>query len=337
MAAVPDPEAVHREAIVIDATCPLANREESIDEWIRGGATAIAPSLNAADGIDGAIRSIGRWLARIAAHPDKFIHVTRAADITAAKDQGRLGIIFHFQDTDPVVDNLELLAVYARLGVRMVQLTYNRKNRVGDGCEERTDAGLSRFGVRVIQEMNRLGLIVDLSHTGYRTTMDAMEASSAPPVFSHANCRAVCDSVRNLRDDQIRAVAARGGTIGIVGYPAFVAPVPRPTLEHLIAHIQHIADLVGTDAIAIGLDYYDLMAGVAPTPVAAAAYQRLLAEGIWTTEGYPPPPWYHPEGLESPSGLPRLTAALLARGFSVHDVHKILGGNFLRVFRQVCG
>ncbi len=333
----PDAELVHREAIVIDATCPLANREESIDEWIRGGTTAVAPSLNASDGIDGAMRSIARWLARIEAHPEKFIHVTRATDVTTAKNQGRLGIIFHFQDTDPVVDDLNLLAAYARLGVRMVQLTYNRKNRVGDGCEERTDAGLSRFGVRMIQEMNRLGLIVDLSHTGYRTTMDAMDVSSAPPVFSHANCRAVCDSVRNLRDDQIRAVAARGGTIGVVGFPAFVAPVPKPTLEHLIAHIEHIAQLVGTDAIALGLDYFDGMAGVAPTRVAAALYRRLLAEGVWTADGYPPPPWHYPEGLDSPSGLPRLTAALLARGFSVQDVQKIMGGNFLRVFRQVCG
>jgi membrane dipeptidase len=215
MAAAPDPEAVHREAIVIDATCPLANREESIDEWIRGGATAIAPSLNAADGIDGAIRSIGRWLARIAAHPDKFIHVTRAADITAAKDQGRLGIIFHFQDTDPVVDNLELLAVYARLGVRMVQLTYNRKNRVGDGCEERTDAGLSRFGVRLIQEMNRLGLIVDLSHTGYappwtRWKRRASPRCSATPTAGR--CAIPCATFATTRSARSPRAAARSAS-----------------------------------------------------------------------------------------------------------------------------
>ncbi|HLJ59646.1 MAG TPA: dipeptidase [bacterium] len=328
---------VHGEAIVIDGTCPLANREEFLDEWIRGGATAIAPSLEASTGVDGAMRSIARWLTRIAAHPDKLLHVTRAADVNAAKAQGRLGIIFHFQGTEPLADDLDLLTAYARLGVRVVQLTYNRKNRVGDGCEERTDAGLSRFGVRVIQEMNRLGLIVDLAHTGYRTTMEAMETSSAPPIFSHANCRAVCDSPRNLRDDQIRAVAARGGMIGMVGFPAFVASVPRPTLDHFIAHIEHIAALVGTEAIGLGLDYYEGMAGVIPASEAAAQYQRLLATGVWTSEAYPPPPWYYPEGLERPSGFPRLTDGLLRRGFSIEDVHKILGGNFLRVFRQVCG
>ena len=330
-------EQVHREAIVIDATCPLANRMEFLEDWVRGGATAITPSVEASNGVEGAMRSIAGWHKRIEAHRDRFSQVMCAADIEAAKSQGRLGIIFHFQNTDPVDDDLDLLPVYARLGVRMVQLTYNRKNRVGDGCEERTDAGLSRFGVRLIQEMNRLRLLVDLSHTGYRTTMEAMEISNAPPVFSHANCRAVCDSVRNLRDDQIRAVAARGGTIGIVGFPAFVAPVPRPTLDHLIAHIDHIAGLVGTDAIALGLDYFDGMAGVMPTEEAAALYERLLATGVWTPEGYPPPPWHYPEGLERPSGLPQLTAALLDRGYGAEDVHKILGGNFLRVFHQVCG
>ncbi len=336
MAPTPDAAQVHRDAIVIDGTCPLANRTEFLGEWIRGGVTALAPSLDTSSP-EGAVRSIGRWLRHISAHADTLLHVTRADDVVAAKSQGRLGIIFHFQGTDPVADDLDLLAVYARLGVRMVQLTYNRKNRVGDGCEERTDAGLSRFGVRLVQELNRVGLIVDLSHTGYRTTMEAMEMSTAPPVFSHANCAAVCDSPRNVRDDQIRAVAARGGMIGVVGFPAFVAPVPRPSLDDFVAHIVHIAELVGTDAIGLGLDYYEGMAGVASPEAAAAQYQRLLAAGVWTPAAYPPPPWHYPEGLERPSGLPALTAALLRRGFTAEDAHKILGGNFLRVFRQVCG
>jgi membrane dipeptidase len=335
--ALPDPVQLHREAIVIDATCPLANREEFLDEWVRGGATAVAPSLEASRGVDGAMRSIAQWLKRIEAHPERFLHVTSAAHVTAAKQRGLLGIIFHFQNTDPVADDLDLLAVYARLGVRIVQLTYNRKNRVGDGCEERTDAGLSRFGVRLIHKMNRLGLLVDLSHTGYRTTMEAMEVSSAPPIFSHANCAAVCKSVRNLRDDQIRAVAARGGTIGVVGFPAFVAPVPKPALADLIAHIDHIVSLVGTDVPTLGLDYFEGMAGVAPVDTAAALYRRLIATGEWTVEGYPAPPWHYPAGLERPSEFPHLTAALLDRGYAADDVRKILGGNFLRVFRQVCG
>lgn len=333
----PDAARIHTDAILIDATCPLANRVEFLDDWIAGGATAIAPSLDAAGGVDRAMRSIARWLGLIEQRAGRLVHVTRADDVARARREGKLGIIFHFQNTDPVEDDLGLLAVYQRLGIRMIQLTYNRKNRVGDGCEERTDAGLSRFGVRLIKEMNRLGMVVDLSHTGYRTTMDAMECCESPPVFSHSNSKAVCDSPRNITDEQIRAVAERGGVIGMNGYPAFVAPTPRPTLEQFVAHIDHITGLVGPDHVGLGIDYYEGMAGIMPPEQAAREYERLIASGIWTAAAYPPPPWHYPEGLERPSGFPRLTAALVTRGFSAQDIHSILGGNWLRVFGQVWG
>lgn len=333
----PDAAQMHKAAIVIDATCPLANRTEFLDDWVAGGATAIAPSLDASGGADRAIRGIARWLGVLAQHPTRLLHVTRADDVLRAKREGKLGIIFHFQNADPVEDDLSLLSVYQRLGIRMIQLTYNRKNRVGDGCEERTDAGLSRFGVRLIKEMNRLGIVVDLSHTGYRTTMDAIECSAATPVFSHSNCKAICESPRNITDDQIRAVAQRGGLIGMNGYPAFVAKVPRPTLDQFVAHIEHITHLVGPDHVGLGIDYYEGMAGIMPLEQAAREYDRLIASGIWTSAAYPPPPWHYPEGLERPSGLPTLTVALAARGYSVFDIQKIMGGNWLRVFGQVWG
>lgn len=261
--------------------------------------------------------------------------VTKPEDILQAKQEGKLGIIFHFQNTDPVEDNLDLLRVYHRLGVRMIQRTYNRKNRVGDGCEERTDCGLSRFGIQLIREMNRLGIVVDLSHTGYKTTMEAIEISTAPPIFSHSNCNAVCESPRNITDDQIQAIAARGGVIGINGFPRFVAKAPRPTLDHFIVHIEHIVQLVGPDHAGLALDYYEGMASVATAEQAQAAYERHIASGTWTPESYPAPPWYYPAGLELPSGFPNLTKALVARGYSDEDIEKILGGNFLRIFRQV--
>jgi membrane dipeptidase len=283
----------------------------------------------------GAMHSIARWIQYLEERSDQLLHVLTAEDVWRAKREGKLGIIFHFQNTDPVEDNLALLRVYHRLGVRLIQLTYNRKNRVGDGCEERTDCGLSRFGVQLIQEMNRLGIIVDLSHTGYRTTMEAIEIAGAPPIFSHSNCKAVCDSPRNLTDEQIRAVAARGGVIGINGFPSFVAKATRPTLEHFIAHIEHIAELVGPEHVGLALDYYEGMAGVATPERAQALYADHLASGIWTAESYPAPPWHYPEGLELPSGFPQLTEALVARGYKHDEIKKILGENFLRVFQQV--
>ena len=328
---------LYAKAIIIDATCPLASRGKYLDRWIAGGVTAIAPTVEAFGGIESAMRNLGRWLRLVREDAGRLVLVQRAGDILEAKQTGRLGIILHFQGTEPLGDDLDLVEGYHRLGVRMIQLTYNRRNRVGDGCEERTDTGLSHFGIRLIQELNRAGIVVDLSHTGYRTTMEAMEVSTAPVVFSHSNARAVCPSARNLTDDQIKAVATKGGVIGVNGFPAFVARTERPTLAQFIAHIDYIADLVGPRHVGLGLDYYEGMAGIASPEAARAMYTERVESGVWSPESYPPPPWHYPEGLEDPSGFPRLAEALLARGYHEEDVEGILGGNFLRVFRQVWG
>jgi membrane dipeptidase len=186
--------ALHRDAVVIDLVCPLAALEPTLKEWIRGGATAIGPTVAAEEGAGGALASLAAWYERLRRRRDRLLHVTRAADIQRARRQGRLGIIFHFQNTAPFERNPDLVEVFHRLGVRVAQLTYNVRNCVGDGCDEPGDAGLSAFGRRLIAEMNRVGMVVDLSHTGFRTTMEAMEASAAPCIFSHSNARAVHDS-----------------------------------------------------------------------------------------------------------------------------------------------
>src|SRR5690606_23579948 len=142
---------------------------------------------------------------------------------------------------DPVEDDLHLLDTYKALGVGVIQLTYNVRNRLGDGASEETDAGLSHFGIAFVRRCNELGIIVDCSHTGARTTLDAIEVSSQPVIFSHANARAVHPSNRNITDEQIRALAAKGGVIGVVGFPGFVSHMARPSLDRFIDHIDHIA------------------------------------------------------------------------------------------------
>ena len=327
---------LHRDSIVIDAVCPLLTTPDHLDLYIKGGATAVAPTVGGFAGAAETLRAIGRWVAYVRKRDDLLL-VKTAADVEKAKATGKLGILLHFQGTEPVENDVDLVDAYKELGVGIIQLSYNVKNRVGDGCEERTDAGLSRFGLKLIERMNQARVIVDCSHTGYRTTMDAIEASSAPVVFSHANPRAVHPSPRNIQDDQIKAVAATGGLVGMVGYPAFVSSSPRPTMDQFVAHIDYVVQLVGIDHVALGIDYFDGMDPIADLAVAQRQYASLVASGAWSPASYPPPPYIYPEGLETPAGFPNLTAALLKKGYRPEDIQKILGGNWVRVYRAVWG
>lgn len=314
-----DPGRIHSEAIVIDATCPLMNTHPHlVDWWIEGGVTAAAPTVGGFDGAGPTLRNLARWNRRI--EQDARLQLVRSADdIEAAKRTGRFGIIYHFQGTTPIEDDLDLVAIYKQLGVGIIQLAYNVKNRVGDGCEERTDAGLSHFGVDLIARLNAAKVIVDCSHTGYRTTMEAIERSTAPVVFSHANVKTLVPSARSIADDQIKAVAATGGLVGAVGFPAFVSDAAHPTLDRFIDHI----------------DYFAGQAGVADQATADRIYANAIDSGHWKPESYPPPPYHYPQGIETPQSLQNLTARLLERGFSEEDTRKILGANWMRVYRSV--
>lgn len=326
---------LHAASIVMDMTCPLMNSEVHWQWWIDGGVTVAAPTVNDGDNIRDTTRFLGGWLRRLREHPDTLVHVKSVADVHRAKETGRLGILFHFQNTLPFERDLNMLGAYYELGVRVIQLAYNEKNHVGNGCEERTDDGLSRFGIRAIEEMNSLGIVVDCAHTGERTTLDALEASERPVVVSHGNARSVCDNQRNLTDDVIRAVADQGGLVGLVGFPAFVRRgVDQPTVGDLVDHCDHICELTGSaDHVGLGLDYYDGMAGVATNlDEAHRDYEERIHAGVWNRENYPPPPHIYPKGIETPAGLGSLTDELLERGFSEDDVRKILGLNWLRVF-----
>jgi membrane dipeptidase len=171
--------------------------------------------------------------------------------------------------------------------------------------------------------MNAIHMVVDLSHVGYRTSMEAIEVSGAPVIFSHSNADSVCSSKRNLKDDQVTALAANGGVIGLNAFPAFVKE-DAPTLDDLIAHIDYIADLVGPDHIGIGFDF------------AQESIEEYKAFG-YDPEVYPLPPWTYPRDIDDVSKTPNLTDGLLARGYSESDIKKILGENFLRVYEEVWG
>jgi membrane dipeptidase len=329
-----DPKAVHASAIIVDGVSPLARRREYLRLYSDGGVTCVAVTVAHEMAAGEAAKELGGWLRFIDSRSDVAL-VRTAADVEQAKRGGTLGLVLHFQGTDQFEDDLDLVEAYRALGVRMVQLTYNVKNRVGDGCDERTDAGLSRFGVALIERLNANGIIVDCAHTGYRTTMDALEVSTKPVVFSHANARSLFDTPRNITDEQAQAVARTGGLIGVNVVPYFIARSARPTLDQFIAHIDHWVKIAGIDHVGLGLDYFDGQQPFATDEEADRIWAASVASGRWNPETYPRPPHYYPEGLSTPAELPNLTKQLLTRGYSAADTKKILGGNWMRVFRAV--
>ncbi|HEV2271662.1 MAG TPA: dipeptidase [Steroidobacteraceae bacterium] len=327
---------LHQDSIVIDAVCPLADHDPRYLDWYReGGVTTLAPTVGSVENARATLNSIAAWHRRLRERED-LLFVASAGDVERAKRSGRLGIYLHLQGTDPIEDNLDLVDLYKRLGVGMIQLTYNVRNRVGDGCEERTDGGLSRFGMKLIERLNATRVMVDCTHTGLRTSLEAIEHSRAPVVLSHSNVASVQPSARNVSDELIEAVAASGGVVGVCGFPPMVANSKAPSLDELISHIDALVERAGIDHVGLGIDYYSGQVGVASDTQAQEIYAAALRSGTWGS-AYPPPPHRYPEGIETPRTLPNLTARLLGRGYREIDVRKILGENWLRVMRAVWG
>jgi membrane dipeptidase len=320
--------------LLIDGACPLARDPTELRRYREGGVTVCMPTVGGREGAGETLATLAR-MHRALRTRDDLLLVRRPADVRRAQASGRLGLLLHLQGGDPFERDVGLVEGFRALGVRMVQLCYNVRNRIGDGCEEPTDGGLSRFGAEVVRALNEAGMIVDCAHTGARTTREAIAVSRAPVVCSHGNPRAVHPSARNLGDDLIRAIADQGGLIGAVGFPAFVSASPRPTIDQFIDHIAYLSDLVGVRHVALGLDYFAGQDGIAPPEVAAALYRSFVASGDWDPATYPPPPWCYPEGIATPEHLRALAPALARRGFAPDEVRAIMGGNWLRVIDAV--
>ena len=268
-----------------------------------------------------AVEAVSRYRDWIRAHDADFVQVTGVQEVERAKREGKLAVSFDLEGMDALNGDVGMVDAYYRLGVRQMLFAYNRNNRAGGGCHDE-DVGLTPFGRDVIREMNRVGMLVDGSHCGHRTTMEAMEASAAPVIFSHSNARRLCDHERNIRDDQIRACAATGGVIGVTGVGRFLGP--RGTaVEHLVEHIDHMVQLVGAEHVGLGMDSV-LKQNPPNQPFRGS-------RTYWPEHQYPD----SGAGYVDPEAWPRLTQALLDRGYEDTHVRGILGENFLRVLDAV--
>jgi len=319
---------LHEESLVIDGLNISLWGRDVFNRLREGGVTAVNATTACWEDFRGAVRNIEEWNRRFEAHRNLIMPVRTAADIRKAKDERKVGIIIGFQNATPIEDDLDLLQIFWDLGVRIIQLTFQDRNYVGDGCWERTDAGLSEFGLRVVKEMNRQGILIDLSHCGPRTTMEAIEASTKPAAFTHANPKSITDSRRNKTDEQIMALAEKGGVVGATLYPPLLPNGYESSLNDFLDVIDYLVKLVGTDHVAVGSDFTEEQPeGFFTGALTGKSWEKPLADTKY--------PVTYPRGFRSAKDFLNLTRGLLERGYAEEDVRKIIGGNWFRLLSQV--
>jgi membrane dipeptidase len=342
---------LHKKAIVINALSYFSFRDEpgSLQRFqdyyrilVDGGITSVNLTVAVYDNLGQACRNIA-WVLRgmESVGLDRICLIKSAEDIKRAKELGIPGIILGFQNSDPLEGDISLLSLFRRIGVMVIQPTYSTRSLAGDGCFERMDGGLSRFGLELIEEMNRLGILVDLSHCGDKTTLEAIEASKDPVSFTHTTVRALkpMNWRRAKTDEAIQALAEKGGVLGIVAESTFLKDGGGATFEDYIAHIKYVINLVGIDHVGLGPDIQEFQRKENVDRL------RALAQKRWTeAKDRYPEAWYqshtyyetfYVKGFETMAKTINVTKALVASGFSDSEILKILGLNFLRLFQRV--
>ncbi|HET9623360.1 MAG TPA: membrane dipeptidase [Kofleriaceae bacterium] len=282
-------------------------------------------------------RDVAAWKAKVLAHPDDLVFVERAADLEAARRARKLGIVFTFQGTEPLGEDASRITMFREMGVRVIQLTHNRRNLVGDGCMEPSQAGLSRLGYEVVERLNAERIVVDVAHGATRTMHDGIVASKRPMLISHTGCRALADLPRCTPDAELRLLADRGGVAGMILWP-YLRTDRQPMAIDLIRHIEHAVNVAGEDHVGIGSD-----TGVAPverTPAFEKENRETVADmvqqGVFD-KGRPADLYMFLPDLNVANRYEIIGAMLKARGHSDARIAKILGGNFARVMREVWG
>ncbi len=354
-AGVPDPAAnFYGRAVVFDGCGGPGDNDSDAEKGIRLTLRAVADAKASgitcvnltvgpvgnrpgAEAFEGIVRDIGFWEREIEAHPDVFMKVKTSRDLAAARSGGRFGLAYGLQDGVAFAEDLSRLETLHALGVRIIQPTYNLRNLVGDGCLEPGNAGLSKRGHEAVERMDALRILIDLSHCGRATTRDALVASKRPVAFTHTGCAAVANHPRNKTDEELRALAAKGGVAGIYFMP-YLRTSGQPKAEDVIRHLEHALDVAGEDHVGIGTD--GMISGVELSPAYLEDFRKQIAArkkaGIGAPGEIEEVYTFIPD-LNTPRRLEVLAGFLEKRGHSAVRIEKILGGNFARLLSDVWG
>jgi membrane dipeptidase len=317
-----------RDAIVCDGLLPWtsvflpphADLVEQLTRFHRAGVDHV--SVTAAAGKDGPAEALARigYITRCIQKTDGAIRFAASkTDIAAAKASGAMSVGLHFQTATPFVPDLDLVRGFRAAGVGRAILAYNEANVFADGCHEPRDSGLTQLGKRLLQTMDEADMIVDLSHCGINTSLEAMQAPlRRTPVFSHSNARALYDHERNLTDEQIVECGRRGGYIGISGVGMFLGTSDDHIPDAMAEHVAYVANKIGADRVGLGLDFMFLE---------GSDYKFFFEARSRWPRGYPPPPW----SFLQPEQIEPLVEALERKGFSDAELQGVLGLNYLRL------
>jgi membrane dipeptidase len=336
------PPPVHVDATAANAAVYLGGTRaidaRSLADARSAGLSAVNVTLGhvagTADAFCETVRDITGWNAFISQHPESLRRVLAVADIAVASEAGQVGVIYGFQNTEMLGREVERVRLFAKMGVRVIQLTYNGRNAVGDGATVANDQGLSRFGADVLERLQAEGVLVDLSHSSEKTCLDALGLARRPVAITHAGCRAVADHPRNKSDAELRVLAAKGGVVGLYFMP-YLRLAGQPLAADLVAHLEHAIDVCGEDHVGLGTD------GGTTGQDDMTAYRRHLEDeiaqrralGIGAPGETADVSTFLPD-LCGPTQFQRLADLLAARGHAASRIEKILGGNFRRVMSE---
>ncbi len=312
--------------LAFDPEVETTQKWDVLDRYKNAGFNFVAITIaGGSTTLEAVMLYIARHRKIILSNPDKYILVRRVEDIHRAMNENKLAVSFWFQGSAVLADDLNMLEIYQQLDIRAILLCYNTRNSIGDGCTESNDAGLSSFGIQVVKEMNRLGMLIDCSHAGYKTTMEIIELSENPVIFSHSCAYGVYIHPRNVRDEQIKACAKKGGVIGVNSPNLFLGAKATP--EKYVEHIDYMVQLVGSQHVGIGLEYIFFQERL------DLYFQNKSSSFM---DGYlkGKSPSKDISTLE-PEQTIELVELLIKKGYAEADIKNILGENLLRIARSV--